>query len=310
MSNESATATDDDGLVAWNVQQTKLCKIPLASRLGKKAFIGVLRDMRVTVARTRGRKNSKTRVVAVAGDGRCIYGAVSLALKTRPELGLSDLPSTPETMKQVVIAGLLAYVLGDEEGSGVLSQGQYDRAKYADCTIGKNHGNGDYLHDDPRAEDRDQDWLSEATKTKVLNSWGHLSWLSFVAVKYAINIAVWEPTGNSSEIQLYQGMMTPPLFVGARTTSTARWVHIIYRSVGLNDSGHWVRSWSPRIGVQQGGRGGQRAHNHFDLLALGPEDNASFLDALPQASLCISHFSELFWGYSIFSNCFGVPVYI
>lgn len=175
MAHESSTTADDDVVVTLHVQKRNLYEIPLASRLGKKAFIGVLRDMRVTVAPTRGRKNSKTRVVAVPGDGRCIYGAVSLALKKRPELRLSDLPSTPDNMKNVVIAGLLAYVLGDEEGSEVLSQGQYNRAKYADCTLDKNHASGDYLQDDPRAEDRNRAWLTKAIKTKVLDNRGHLS---------------------------------------------------------------------------------------------------------------------------------------
>eukprot|EP00752_Nemacystus_decipiens_P016861 g15093.t1 len=111
-------------------------------------------------------------------------------------------------------------------------------------------------------------WLEALVEEKLREEWLDLCWFSLIPEMYKVNVAVWEPTGEGKEVQLFKqnmwGLFLFPKKI-KHDEEGHKWVHLLYRSGS---------SWHPRRDVS--GRGRIIFHNHFDCLELGADVEEKF----------------------------------
>ena len=209
-------------------------------------------------------------VYTVKPDGHCGFSAMSAGLQVC--LGRTRAAPTPENMRSVVARRATEHVLGAsgvEDLTAVLSPDQLGRAR----SVRIPDVLGAAVEEMTAPEDKTVGWFREKAQLSATTKWIDVTWFSFLASEYGVNIMLWEPSPTYGTVQPYSAALTAGMFLFEKKDKMDeegdRWVHLLYRK---HDD-----PWAAREGV---GEAGHKQHNHFDRLQLGLNVHTSFIDVV------------------------------
>jgi len=188
-------------------------------------------------------------------------------------------PRDSDGVKNAIQCNIIAHILGPSASQEVmttpLSKEQVDRARALQCTVTFRYFPYKVAKDEPKDKSvMTHGWLQTRVDEKFRTEWLDASWFSLVPELYGVNVAVWEPTGEGQEVQLYKKIASMwGLYLFDKKIKHDEeghlWVHLLYRSGS---------SWTARVEIQ--GSGGTDRLNHFDCLELGTDVGGAFDDAI------------------------------
>ncbi|CAB1104017.1 unnamed protein product [Ectocarpus sp. CCAP 1310/34] len=207
-------------------------------------------------------------VHTVEGDGKCGWNALRAGLQAC--LGRARTPNEQQ-MRAAVARRAMEHVVGapdvPEDSTAVLSKDQLGRA----LSVKVPHVLGDVEHG-MAAEDKTVRWFCDLARQSA-EKWVDITWMSFLASEYGVNIMVWEPSAKHGTVQAYSGNNTAGMFLFEKEDKMDEegdhWVHLLYRE----HANPWLA------------RNQNHNLNHFDRLQLGHDAVASFVEVVASAKL-------------------------
>jgi len=161
-------------------------------------------------ARTAYTPQGGASVAEVQGDGCCAYWATQASLQMC--MGITRAPRSPDEIKSALRASMIAHILGSASPAGMdtdvtahLSKDQIAKAVALELQELREFPSRRTVAVTQR-KDMTLGWLQQRVADKITQEWFHVDWFAFIAEIYKVNIAVWEPTGEGQQVQLYSSM--------------------------------------------------------------------------------------------------------